>query len=57
MTHPLFLTPDEFELLRRRYTYALARGESHDQALLTTARLHRLSLTETDHHLGDPRRW
>ncbi len=50
-------TPDEFELLRRRYTYALARGTSHEEALLVTARHHRLSLTEVDHHLGDPRNW
>ncbi len=57
MTHPLFLTPDEFELLRRRYTYALARGASHEEALLMTARHHRLSLTEADHLLGDPGRW
>lgn len=50
-------TPDEFEAIRRRYVYALARGASHEEALLMTARHHRLSLTETDHHLGDPGRW
>jgi len=50
-------TPDEFELLRRRYVYALARGASHEEALLMTARQLRLSLTDADHHLGDPRRW
>lgn len=50
-------TPDEFEAIHRRYVYALARGASHEEALLMTTPHHRLSLTETDHHLGDPGRW
>lgn len=50
-------SPDEFELLRRRYTYALGRGVSHEQALLEAARQHRLPLPEADHYLGDPRNW